>query len=77
MVPKLVVVKPNGKVITQKGRKEVTDKRLTAFFSWYEHSGIKTFSPSKYNMFQIAIIEDEDRKARALLREADSKAPVS
>ena len=69
VVPKLVVVKSDGEEITTRGRKEVTDKNLSAFLSWYDASDIKMLSPSKFNLFETGIKEEEDRKARALLRE--------
>lgn len=35
-VPKLVIVKENGEVITDKGRKQIRDKGLACFRTWLE-----------------------------------------
>lgn len=35
-VPKLVIVKENGDVITDKGRKQIRDQGLACFRSWLE-----------------------------------------
>lgn len=35
-VPKLVIVKENGDVITEKGRKQIRDKGLSCFRSWLD-----------------------------------------
>ena len=34
MVPKLVIIKPSGDVITERGRKEISDRGVTAYRSW-------------------------------------------
>ena len=43
-VPKLVIAKPNGDVITMRGRKEVTDRGVIAFRSWFEAAELKLTS---------------------------------
>lgn len=35
-VPKLVIVKENGQVITDKGRKQIRDQGLACFRNWLE-----------------------------------------
>lgn len=35
-VPKLVIVKENGEVITDKGRKQIREKGLVCFRTWLE-----------------------------------------
>ncbi|KAL8562322.1 hypothetical protein ACOMHN_037278 [Nucella lapillus] len=35
LIPKLMVVRPDGEVITPKGRKDVQDKGLTCFRGWH------------------------------------------
>lgn len=39
-VPKLVIVKENGEVITDKGRKQIRDRGLACFRSWLEAAEI-------------------------------------
>ena len=39
-VPKLVIVKENGQVITDKGRKQIRDKGLACFRTWLEAAEI-------------------------------------
>lgn len=39
-VPKLVIVKENGEVITDKGRKQIRDKGLACFRTWLESAEI-------------------------------------
>ena len=34
MVPKLVIIKPNGELVTDRGRKEVDDRGVSAYRSW-------------------------------------------
>ena len=40
-VPKLIIVKPSGEVITWKGRKEVQDRGIAAYRTWFDHSGLE------------------------------------
>lgn len=39
-VPKLVIVKENGDVITDKGRKQIRDRGLACFRSWLDAAEI-------------------------------------
>lgn len=39
-VPKLVIVKENGEVITDKGRKQIRDRGLASFRSWLDAAEI-------------------------------------
>ncbi|KAA8584463.1 hypothetical protein FQN60_008248 [Etheostoma spectabile] len=39
-VPKLVIVKENGDMITDKGRKQIRDRGLTCFRSWLDAAEI-------------------------------------
>lgn len=39
-VPKLVIVKENGDVITDKGRKQIRDRGLSCFRSWLDAAEI-------------------------------------
>lgn len=39
-VPKLVIVKENGDVITDKGRKQIRDKGLASFRPWLDAAEI-------------------------------------
>lgn len=39
-VPKLVIVKDNGEVITDKGRKQIRDRGLACFRSWLDAAEI-------------------------------------
>ncbi|KFO95471.1 Nucleoredoxin-like 2, partial [Calypte anna] len=40
VIPKLVIVKPTGEVITDKGRKQIRDKGLSCFRNWLEGADI-------------------------------------
>lgn len=39
-VPKLVIVKENGELITDKGRKQIRDRGLACFRSWLDAAEI-------------------------------------
>nr|XP_009935003.1 PREDICTED: nucleoredoxin-like protein 2 [Opisthocomus hoazin] len=39
-IPKLVIVKQTGEVITDKGRKQIRDKGLSCFRNWLEGADI-------------------------------------
>ncbi|XP_010280555.1 PREDICTED: nucleoredoxin-like protein 2 [Phaethon lepturus] len=39
-IPKLVIVKQTGEVITDKGRKQIRDKGLSCFRNWLESADI-------------------------------------
>lgn len=39
-IPRLVVVKPSGEVITNKGRKQIRERGLACFQSWVEAADI-------------------------------------
>ncbi|KFP16516.1 Nucleoredoxin-like 2 [Egretta garzetta] len=39
-IPKLVIVKQTGEVITDKGRKQIRDKGLSCFWNWLEGAEI-------------------------------------
>lgn len=39
-VPRLVIMKPNGDVITDKGRKQIRERGLACFQNWVEAAAI-------------------------------------
>ena len=39
-IPRLVIVKPSGEVITDKGRKQIRERGLACFHSWVEAANI-------------------------------------
>ena len=42
MVPKLIIIKSNGTIITDKGRKDVFDKGVAAYRVWMDQSNLDT-----------------------------------
>lgn len=40
VLPKLVVIKPNGAVITNKGRKQIRERGLACFQNWVEAADV-------------------------------------
>ena len=62
VVPKLVIVKGDGEVISSRGRKEVTDRGVVAIRSWFDIAGIKFSSPSKSDIFESSVFDDEDQQ---------------
>nr|XP_048303857.1 nucleoredoxin-like protein 2 [Myodes glareolus] len=40
VIPKLVVIKPNGAVITNKGRKQIRERGLACFQNWVEAADV-------------------------------------
>lgn len=52
IVPKLVVVKSNGDIISRRGRKDITDRGVVACRTWLDAADIKLMSPSKTSIYE-------------------------
>ncbi|KAF2978075.1 hypothetical protein EK904_008498 [Melospiza melodia maxima] len=60
-IPKLVIVKQTGEVITDKGRKQIRDKGLSCFRNWLE--ACHTFS----TLNDLSIWKENVRRFKRLL----------
>ena len=61
MVPKLLIIKPSGELVTEKGRKEVEDRGIVAFRNWLAGAGIMS-ARVKTPDFTTNIFEEASNK---------------
>ena len=45
-IPKLIVVRDNGTIITEKGRKDIQDKGIICFRGWLQKANLSKPKPS-------------------------------
>lgn len=60
--PRLVILKPNGDLITDTGRKEVTDRGVVCFRNWCSSAGISEILPPEFRRKKDSEDDTEDKE---------------
>lgn len=46
-IPKLIIIRDNGTIITEKGRKDIQDKGIICFRGWLQKANLSATKPSE------------------------------
>lgn len=60
-IPKLIVIRDNGTVITEKGRKDIQDKGMICFRGWLQKANLSASKPSKQSLQESTKETDKDK----------------